>query len=95
MKDFFRDDFIYKGSFPNHKRNIPTLIPSHTYPENLCPNSFLEKVWLKNTLPSYSLDICSNFRIFFILDPSLIDSGNSMKIGNWESSMVLGFSNQM
>ena len=28
------------------------------------------KVWLKNTLPTYSLDICPNFRSFF-LDPSL------------------------
>jgi len=26
---------------------------------------FLEKVWLRNTLPTYDLDICPNFRSFF------------------------------
>ena len=39
-----------------------------TYPENFGPNFFLAKEWLKNTLPTYSLDICPNFRSFF-LDP--------------------------
>ena len=28
---------------------------------------FLEKVWLKNTLPAYDLDICSKFCSFFML----------------------------
>ena len=32
---------------------------------------FMEKVWLKNTLPTYSLDIRPNAHSFFILDPSL------------------------
>ena len=41
-----------------------------TYPETFCPNFFLAKVWLKNTLPTYSLDICPNFCSFF-WDPSL------------------------
>ena len=27
---------------------------------------FLKKVWLRNTLPTYDLDICPNFRSFFI-----------------------------
>ena len=27
---------------------------------------FLEKVWLRNTLPTYDLDICPNFYSFFI-----------------------------
>ena len=27
---------------------------------------FLEKVWLRNTLPTYDLDICPNFRSFFL-----------------------------
>ena len=26
---------------------------------------FLEKVWLEDTLPTYSLDICPKFRSFF------------------------------
>ena len=26
----------------------------------------MEKVWLRNTLPTYDLDICPNFRSFFI-----------------------------
>ena len=26
---------------------------------------FVEKVWLRNTLPTYDLDICPNFRSFF------------------------------
>ena len=29
-----------------------------------------EKVWLRNTLPSYDLDICPNFRSFFYLSPN-------------------------
>ena len=32
---------------------------------------FLEKVWLEDTLPTYSLDICPKFRSFFLLDPLL------------------------
>ena len=31
---------------------------------------FLEKVWLRNILPTYNLDICPKFRIFF--NPLLI-----------------------
>ena len=46
MMDLLRDDLKYKE------------IPSKpTYPENFCPELFLAKVWLKNTLPTYSLDI--------------------------------------
>ena len=38
-----------------------------TYHESLCPNFFfLEKVWLEDTLPTYSLDICPKFRSFFL-----------------------------
>ena len=32
---------------------------------------FLEKVWLRNTLPTYDLDICPNFRSFFFRSLSL------------------------
>ena len=32
---------------------------------------FLEKVWLRNTLPTYDLDICPNFRSFFFGSLSL------------------------
>ena len=32
---------------------------------------FLEKVWLEDTLPTYSLNICPKFRSFFLLDPLL------------------------
>ena len=32
---------------------------------------FLEKVWLEDTLPTYSLDICLKFRSFFFRDPLL------------------------
>ena len=28
-----------------------------TYLKSFCPNFFLEKVWLRNTLPTYNLDI--------------------------------------
>ena len=42
-----------------------------TYHKSLCPNFFLEKVWLEDTLPTYSLDICPKFRRFFLLDPLL------------------------
>ena len=69
-----------KKSLPNHRKKIPTITIVGilhtfvgmdiniwpTYPENLCPNFFfLEKVWLRNTLPTCSLDICPNFRSFF------------------------------
>ena len=37
-----------------------------TYIKIFCPKFFLEKVGLKNTLPTYSLDICSNFHSFFV-----------------------------
>ena len=40
--------------------DLPTLI-------FFCPNFFfLEKVWLRNTLPTYDLDICPNFHSFFL-----------------------------
>ena len=35
-----------------------------TYHKSLCPNFFLEKVWLEDTLPTYSLDICPKFVVF-------------------------------
>ena len=44
-----------------------------TYPttKKFVQTFFLEKVWLQNTLPTYSLDICPKFRSFFIWDPLL------------------------
>ena len=40
---------------------------------------FLEKVWLRNTLPTYDLDICPNFRSFFLdLSPNLYCQGLSL-----------------
>ena len=30
---------------------------------------FLKKVWFRNSLPTYDLDIYPNFRIFFYLSP--------------------------
>ena len=32
---------------------------------------FLKKVWLRNTLPTYDLDICPKFHIFFLPSPYL------------------------
>jgi len=38
---------------------------------------FLEKVWLRNTLPTYDLDICPNFRSFSVsLAPTCQPSPN-------------------
>ena len=31
---------------------------------------FLEKVWLRNTLPTYNLEICPTFRSFFSSESS-------------------------
>ena len=44
-----------------------------TYPttKKFVQTFFLEKVWLQNTLPTYSLDICPKFRSFFIWDSLL------------------------
>ena len=67
-------------SLSNHRKKIPTITIFRilhtfigmdiniwpTYHENFCPNFFLTKVWLKNTLPTDSLDICPNFRSFFL-----------------------------
>ena len=40
---------------------------------------FLEKVWLEDTLPTYSLDICPKFRSFF-WDPLLRLKGISVAV---------------
>ena len=47
-------------------------IPASTYPTttDFVQTFFLEKVWIHNTLPTYGLDICPNFRSFFYLGPS-------------------------
>ena len=50
---------------PTNTRNISMDIHIWpTYLKSFCPNFFLEKVWLEDTLPTYSLDICPNFRSF-------------------------------
>ena len=36
-----------------------------TYPEIFCKYFFLEKIWLRNALPTYNLDIYPKFRSFF------------------------------
>ena len=45
-----------------YKYGLPYL---PTYHNIFCPKFFLEEVWLEDTLPTYSLDICPKFRSFF------------------------------
>ena len=85
-----RMTWYIKKSHPNHRKKIPTITIIGilhtfvgmdiniwpTYPENLCPNFFSEKVWLRNTLPTCSLDICPIFRSFIFLQASLIEDCN-------------------
>ena len=51
----------------NHHRFIKVWTSIADLPtSNFCVQTFfLEKVWLRNTLPTYDLDICPNFRSFF------------------------------
>ena len=74
MKDLLRDDLEYK-EIPSKPKlyfrfnilfcvwtsisDLPTL-------KIFVQTFFLAKVWLKNTLPTYSLDICPNFHSFFL-----------------------------
>ena len=62
MKDFFRDDLIYKESLPNHKKNIPTIILSEVWTSiSDLPNLkiFVQILFLeKNTLTTFDWDIC-------------------------------------
>ena len=51
-----------------YKYRLPYL---PTYHKFFVQTFFLEKVWLEDTLPTYSLDICPKFRSFFIWDPLL------------------------
>ena len=48
--------------------DTPIYLPTMKF---LVQTFILEKVWLDDTLPTYSLDICPKFRSFFLLDPLL------------------------
>ena len=50
-----------------------------TYLNFFVQTFFLEKVWLRNTLPTYDLDICPNFRSFFIWI-SLLNQNRNRKL---------------
>ena len=72
---------ILSKQLPKHPRHYHIwdspyfFLPYH---KKNCPNFFLEKVWLQNTLPTYSLDICPKFHSFFIWDPLLKNTPNQM-----------------
>ena len=57
-----------------YKFGLPYL-PS--YQKKFCANFFLKKLWLQNTLPINSLDICPNIHSIFF--------GPSPKISAWHS----------
>ena len=73
MKYFHRDNLKYKEIHSKLSPFIGLCILSQVWTQTsdlptlkiYVQIFFLEKVWLKNTLPTYSLDICPNFRSFF------------------------------
>ena len=86
MKDFYRDDLKCKEipSKPQEKDSYNHHIWDFAYfykyghqyltylPQNfLSTLLFRKKVWLRNTLPTYGLDICPNFYGIFFLRLSL------------------------
>ena len=60
-----------------YKYGLPYL---PTYHKFFCPNFFLEKVWLEETLPTRSVDICPKFHSFFSQDPLQRKRKQSIKI---------------
>ena len=80
MRDFLRDHLKYKEipskpqeKYPYHPHSLDFAYfcrYGHQYLTYLPWEFFLEKVWLRNTLPTCSLDICPNFRSFFLLKAS-------------------------
>ena len=59
----------------NHHRFIKVWTSISDLPTSkfVVQTFFLEKVWHRNTLPTYDLDICPNFRSFFYdLSPNLV-----------------------
>ena len=48
--------------------DFPIYLPTTNF---FVQTFFLEKVWLEDTLPTYSLDICPKFRSFFLWDSLL------------------------
>ena len=83
MKDFHRDDVKYEEIptklSPFMGLCILSLVWTSTSDLPILKiyvqTFFLEKVWLRNTLPTFNLDICPNFRSFF-LQASLIEDCN-------------------
>ena len=77
MMEFYRDEYVFKDTpskqseknpYNLHIWSLYNFIGGYQYltclPKKDCPNFFLAKVWLKNTLPTYNLDICPNFPLF-------------------------------
>ena len=59
----------------------------------VCPNFFLEKVWLRNILPTYNLDICPKFRSF-LLRKQLKDLENHKQTYRQRDSRLAIFDSQ-
>ena len=59
---------IWKSLYFYLSMDTPIYLPTMKF---LVQTFILEKVWLEDTLPTYSLDICPKFRRFFLLDPLL------------------------
>ena len=49
-------------TLPLYAYGLPYL---PTYHKSFVQTFVLEEVWIGNTLPTYSLDICPNFVVFF------------------------------
>ena len=79
MKDFLRDNLKYKEipskpqeKDPYHPHSLDFAYFYMNVPISDLPTLrihvqtfFLEKVWLRNILPTYNLRICPKFRSFF------------------------------
>ena len=72
IKTLINDDFLNNEN-PHHHHiwnsvyfyismDFPIYLPTTQFSVR---TFFFEKVWLEDTLPTYSLDICPNFRSFF------------------------------
>ena len=56
--------YIWDSPYFYVSMDFPIYLPYH---KKFVQTFFLEKVWLYNTLPTYSLDICPKFVVFFTL----------------------------
>ena len=92
MNEFHRDYLNVNKSLPKYHHILDYVYFNrygHQHPTYLpwifMSKLFFFKVWLKNTLPTYSLDICPNFCSFFgrLPLPWFKIAFTNFKVGGW------------